>query len=150
MQGPTHDRDGQETSSSNSNIDGASLPILLIDDDTASCFFLSLALASRGWEVITATTVQEAEAASRRLGPEDIGLVIADVHLSNNLRAWEGFELYTRWKASHPTLPFLLMSSDPCCKTLSAVCNGSVGFLYKPFDLRDLFETVEVYIRQRS
>ena len=150
VQGTSYGRDSQELLPCNSSIEGAALPILLIDDDTASCFLLSLALASHGWEVITATTVQEAEAASRRIGPEGIGLVIVDVHLSNNLCAWKGFELYTRWTAAHSTLPFLLMSGDPRCKTLSTVCNGSVGFLYKPFDLWHLFETVEVHLRQRS
>jgi DNA-binding NtrC family response regulator len=131
-------------------MDGASPTILLIDDDEGTCFLLSQTLASRGWKVVTATTVEEAEVASRRLGPDHIGLVIADAHLSSNLDAWEGFEIYTRWTATHPTLPFLLMSGDPRCKTFAAVCNGSVGFLYKPFALRHLLETVEAHIRQRS
>lgn len=145
-----HDRDGQETSSRNSSVDGDSPTILLIDDDEASCFLLSQALVLRGWEVVTATTVEEAEAVSRRHGPENIGLVITDVHLSNNLDAWEGFEIYTRWTAAHPTLPFLLMSGDSRCKTFAAVRNGSAGFLSKPFAFQHLFETVEAHLRQRS
>lgn len=148
LQRPTHDRNGQKTSSRASNGGGAFLTILLIDDDEASCFLLAKALASRGWEVVTATTVQEAEAASHRLGPEDIGLVITDVHLSNNVDVWEGLGLYTRWTAAHPTLPFVLMSGDPRCKTFAAVCNGAVGFLSKPFTLRRLFEAVEAHLRQ--
>jgi DNA-binding NtrC family response regulator len=142
-----HGRDGQETSSHTSSVAGAFPIILLIDDDQATCFLLSQALVSQGWEVVTATTVQEAEAAGRRLGPEALGLVIADVHLSGNLNAWEGVELYTRWSGAHPTLPFLLISGDPRCKAFAAVRNGSVGFLYKPFDLQRLFKAVKTHLR---
>ena len=79
--------------------------ILLIEDNVVVRSMLETALAEHGYTVAPAATVQEAEAARQRLGLAGIDLVVADVHLSDNMQAQEGIVLVERWLAMRPTLP---------------------------------------------
>jgi DNA-binding NtrC family response regulator len=101
---------------------------------------LEVVLVEHGYVVATATTVQEAEAARKRLGPAGFDLVVVDVHLSDNMQALEGIVLAERWMATHPALPFLIISGDPRPFPLPRVDAGRLQFLLKPFSIKEFLE----------
>jgi DNA-binding NarL/FixJ family response regulator len=116
--------------------------ILMVEDDAGVRETLVEILRPQGYLVRTAATVAEAEAALRQLGAEGIQLVIADIQLTHNARAREGYGLYQRWTAIYPRLPFLLMSGDPRYQDLPAVRAGAVRWLTKPFSPAALLDTI--------
>lgn len=116
--------------------------ILVIDDDLAVGNLLCEALELRGYQAVLAVTVQEAEEALQRLGAARLGLVVTDIHLTQGSNAQEGYDLYQRWTAVHPTLPFLLMSGDPSSQNLPAVRRGVVRLLPKPFPITTFLDAV--------
>jgi DNA-binding NtrC family response regulator len=126
------------------------LTVLLIDDASAVRTALAQTLTRRGYRVYTAAGVPEAEALLRRLGAAAIHLVIADIHLTPDPQACEGYTLYRRWQAAHPALPFLLISGDPGSRDLPAVRQAAVPFLGKPFTLQELLGCVQEVLGTRS
>lgn len=122
--------------------------ILVIDDDKTIQSLLHEALNLRGYQVTTVGTVQEAEDILQQYGAAALGLVITDIQLTANRQAREGYVLYQRWRASYPTLPFLLISGDPSNQTLPAIRTGAVHFMTKPFTMSELLETVHRLFRQ--
>jgi DNA-binding NtrC family response regulator len=122
--------------------------ILVIDDDKTIQSLLHEALNLRGYQVTTVGTVQEAEDILQQFGAAALGLVITDIQLTADRQAREGYVLYQRWRASYPTLPFLLISGDPSNQTLPAIRTGAVHFMTKPFTMSELLETVHRLFRQ--
>src|SRR5262245_49784081 len=99
------------------SVDPTQRIILIIDDDEAIRDMLREVLELQSYRTLTATTVQEAEQILQQQNPDTIGLVITDIHLTPHAQAQEGYVLYKRWTARHPTLPFLLISGDPSSQT---------------------------------
>jgi DNA-binding NarL/FixJ family response regulator len=116
--------------------------VLIVEDEAGVREALVEILRPQGYFVRTAATAAEAEAALRHLGAEGIQLVITDVQLTPDAQAREGYELYQRWTALHPRLPFLLMSGDPRYQDLPAVRTGAVRWLTKPFSPTALLATL--------
>jgi DNA-binding response OmpR family regulator len=116
--------------------------VLVIEGETLIRRWLQWVLHSRGYEVVTATTAQEAEAVLCQLGARHIGLVIVDVHLRPASDIMAGYQLYQIWKWAYPTMPFLLMSDDTHDRKLTAVQEGSVQLLIKRFLIADLMDAV--------
>jgi DNA-binding NtrC family response regulator len=129
------------------NASTAAATILVIDDDLAIGTLLCEALELRGYRTVRAVTVQEAEEALQRLGAARIGLVVTDIHLTRGSHAQEGYDLYQRWTALHPTLPFLLMSGEPSSQNLPAVRRGAVRLLPKPFPINTFLDAVQALCR---
>ena len=121
--------------------------ILLVEDDEAVRSLLAMALRVHGYEVDTAATVQEAEATMQQLGSTAITLVIADINLTSQPEAREGYALYQRWTTVYPALRYLLISGDQSNTTLPAIHIGAVPFLAKPFGIRELITTVQGLLR---
>jgi two-component system response regulator FlrC len=120
--------------------------ILVVDDDRAVRNLLCEALSLYDYKVVATATAQEADAALKQLGIAAIGLVIADIQLTADAQAQEGYELYKRWTTAHPTLPFLLISGNPTSQTLPAIRTGAVRFLAKPFTISGLLATVQTLL----
>jgi DNA-binding NarL/FixJ family response regulator len=116
--------------------------ILIVEDDAGVRETLVEILRPRGYLVHTAATVAEAEAALRQLSAEGVQLVIADIQLTPDARAREGYRLYQRWTAIYPRLPFLLMSGDLNHQDLPAVKAGAVRWLTKPFTPAALLDII--------
>jgi DNA-binding NtrC family response regulator len=121
--------------------------ILVIDDDQTIRSLLHDTLRLHGYQVIAVGTVQEAEEILQQPGVAALGLVITDIQLTTNRQVREGYRLYERWIATHPTLPFLLISGDPSSQSLPAIQIGAVRFLAKPFTMSDLLEAVRLLFR---
>jgi DNA-binding NtrC family response regulator len=119
----------------------------VIDDDMRIRSLLHDTLHLRGYQVIAIGTVQGAEEILQQRGAAALGLVIADIQLTTNRQAQEGYRLYERWSAIYPTLPFLLISGDPSSQLLPAIQTGAVPFLAKPFTVSDLLEVVQLLFR---
>jgi DNA-binding NtrC family response regulator len=142
------DRDGDEAPDHGKERQPASqTTILVIDDDRTIRNLLHEALRLRGYHVTAVGTVPEAEDVLRQLGVAALGLVIADIQLTTRPQAREGYVLYERWSATHPTLPFLLISGDPSSQSLPAIHTGTVRFLAKPFAMSELLEAVRLLFR---
>jgi DNA-binding NtrC family response regulator len=119
----------------------------VLDDDETLRELLEKALTSVGYQVLTTASVLEAELVKQCYSAAGLGLVISDIHLTAMSRALEGYELYQRWTAVEPTLPFLQISGDPCSRTLPAIQTGAVHFLAKPFSVQTFLSTVQTLLR---
>ena len=120
--------------------------ILIVEDDAMLRQLFEQVLRQQGYAIYTAATVTEAEALRQQRGIATLGLVIADIQLSADPHMREGYALYERWTAAHPTLPFLLMSGDPASRNLPAIQAGAVRFLAKPFPIRALRDAVQALV----
>ena len=120
--------------------------ILLVEDDAAVQDVLAVALRVHGFAVATATTVQEAEAIMQQLGSTVITLVIADINLTGQCEAREGYALYQRWTTAYPAVRYLLISGDQRNTTLPAIHVGAVPFLAKPFRIREFVTAVQALL----
>jgi two-component system, NarL family, response regulator NreC len=116
--------------------------VLIVEDDAGVREALVEILRPQGYFVRTAATTAEAEAALRQLGADGVQLIIADIQLTPNARAREGYALYQRWTTIYPRLPFLLMSGDPRHQDLPAVQDRAVQWLTKPFSPTALLDTI--------
>jgi DNA-binding NtrC family response regulator len=117
--------------------------LLIVDDDVAVLAALYELLTFNGYQVITASSIDEAEMVVQRLGKAGIHLVISDIHLTRNPNICEGYTLYQRWTSSHPALPFILMSAYPNSRDLPDIHTQIVRFLAKPFEIDELLQCIE-------
>jgi DNA-binding NtrC family response regulator len=122
---------------------GPTITILIVDDEEPVRQILLEVLCLQGYRVITAASVEQAEATKTQLGAQGIQLLIADVNLLPAAQARAGYALAQRWRATHPALPIILISGDPSNEALPEVRDGSLKFLPKPFRLDTLIEMVQ-------
>jgi DNA-binding NtrC family response regulator len=116
--------------------------VLIVEDMIEVRETLSEGLSYYSYRVIPAATVHEAEEALQHLGVAGIDLVIADINLTRDPLAQEGYSLYQRWSALYPALRFILISGDPHNQELPAIRAGVVRFLAKPFGINTLLGAV--------
>ena len=109
-------------------IPGGSLAtILVVDDDAAVAWALTLALTQAGYQVVT---VANAAAARRKLAGVD--LVLTDVRMPG----MSGLDFLAELTRSHPTLPVIVATAHGTVDTaVAAVARGAVEYLAKPLDL---------------
>jgi DNA-binding NtrC family response regulator len=113
-----------------------------VEDEAGVRDFLADALRFHGYQAIAVATVPEADATRQRLCPGGIDLVIANINLTPDPAAHEGYTLAQRWRAREPTLPVILISGDPSLRALPEVQAGAVRFLDKPLNLDCLIQAV--------
>ena len=116
--------------------------VLIVEDDAGVRQFLEDVLRLQGYQALPVGTVEEAEAARQRLGPEGIDLVIANVNLTPDPAAREGYALAQRWRAQELTLPVILISGDPSLQALPEIQAGAMRFLAKPLGPGALLQAV--------
>jgi DNA-binding NtrC family response regulator len=75
----------------------------------------------------------------------DFDMVISDVEMPQ----LSGFELLKKMKGCFPDKIFIIMSGDPSNEE-SALQFGADGFLAKPFKLKDLFEIVQLFMKDTN
>jgi DNA-binding NtrC family response regulator len=116
--------------------------VLIVEDMVEIRETLYEGLSFYGYRVITAASMQEAEEALQRLGVAEIDLVIADINLTPDPKAQEGYALYKRWSMLYPAFRFILISGDPRNQKLPEIRARAVRFLVKPFGIDALQEVV--------
>jgi DNA-binding NtrC family response regulator len=117
--------------------------VLVIDDLETVQEALAGLLRHRGYQVLTASSVPEAEAVRERLGLESLDLVITNLRLTRLPQAREGADLIQRWHGVAPRLPFVLISADLRLDELTDLPAGVVWYLAKPFTTAEVLATVQ-------
>ena len=111
--------------------------LLLVDDDRLILATLSNGLRLAGYHIITAESVDEAEAWLQRNARPD--LVILDVRMPGR----NGLEL-TPLLAELEQIPFLLLTSYSEKELIKqANTSGAMGYLVKPVDITQLIPGIE-------
>lgn len=74
------------------------------------------------------------------LGKTETDLIILDLHMPT----MNGFELYEKFKMSHPDLPVIFLSGDPSEESIIKALNlGADDFIVKPVSLRELVARIK-------
>ncbi len=114
--------------------------ILVVEDDAALAEALTDTLELEGWQVAHAPDGMAALALLQR---EDVALVLSDVHMER----MDGHTLLQRLRAERPDLPVILMTAYATVqKAVSAMQDGAVDYLVKPFAADVLVQTVQRHL----
>jgi two-component system, response regulator FlrC len=116
--------------------------VLIVEDDAGVRQFLEAVLRLQGYQALPVGTVPEAEAARQQVGPGGLDVVIANIHLTPDPAAREGYGLAQRWRAQEPTLPIILISGDSSLQALPEIQAGSMRFVAKPQVLDTVLQAV--------
>lgn len=74
------------------------------------------------------------------LGKTETDLILLDLHMPT----MNGFELYEKFKTSHPDLPVIFLSGDPSEESVIKGLNlGADDFIVKPVSLRELVARIK-------
>ena len=116
--------------------------VLVIDDEPQLLRFLSAALKSHGYRVLTAATAEEGERLAMSHRPEtillDLGLPDRDgLEVVGNLRAW----------CETPIIVISARGKED--DKVSALEAGANDYLTKPFGTRELIARIRVALRNR-
>ena len=116
------------------------LRVLIIDDEEAFCWALTMILEDLNYVVLSAHT--PAQALEHLQSDHQIGLALLDIRLSD-VGETEGLSLLERFKTLSPRMPVIVMSAfgTPELKREAARL-GALGFLGKPFRVEKLLPLV--------
>ena len=125
-------------------IEGGAKRLLVVDDEEPLRTAFARYLRSRGYDVETAGSTDEALACIRR---SRFALVLCDVRMPGA----SGIELVPRAVAIDPDLGILMLSGVNDAPTAStAMQSGAMGYLVKPLSMAELAEAVEGALRRRD
>ena len=111
--------------------------IMLVDDETEFLEVMSERLASRGIDVTTSTS---AENAIERLGKEPFDAVILDLQMPG----MDGLEALKHMKEKRPELQVILLTGHATVeKGVEAIKLGAMDLIEKPADLESLKEKIK-------
>jgi FixJ family two-component response regulator len=111
--------------------------VLLVEDEPALIDVIDNLLRREvGCSVISAPDIQTANSI---LSSQQVELVLADVTLPDG----NGMELLPAIRKNHPTATTIVITGDPTVdRAISAIQEGAVDFLPKPFDSKQLVDRV--------
>ena len=120
----------------------AKAKVLIVEDDADLLEALADTLCLASLNVITATS---AEAALVRLGEHpDLQCVVSDVNMGGGM---DGHQLLREISNRYPQLPVILNTAyGSIDRSVSAMQDGAVDYLVKPFEPQVLVETVKRYL----
>jgi two-component system response regulator ResD len=117
--------------------------ILCIDDHEDTSEMLKLLLVQEDYEVVTATTMQEA---LRLATSEEFDLYVFDKHLPDG----SGLELCAKLNEATPGVPCIIYTGDAYdIHRFEALAAGADGFVAKP-DIDGLIESVRKHLSERE
>jgi CheY-like chemotaxis protein len=120
---------------------GATMTILLIDDDTRISALLKRMLFEAKYKVIDTNNGATGLELAGNIKPD---VILCDIMMPE----MDGYEVLKRIKqnAITRTIPFIFISAKDATKEfLDAIGRGADGFITKPVMRQDLLETLEVY-----
>ncbi|MCD1124647.1 two-component system response regulator GlrR [Jinshanibacter sp. LJY008] len=111
--------------------------LLLVDDDPSLLKLLGMRLTSEGFNVTTAESGQEA---LRRLGREQIDLVISDLRMDE----MDGMALFNEIQKHQPGMPVIILTAHGSIPdAVAATQQGVFSFLTKPVDRDALYKAID-------
>jgi DNA-binding NtrC family response regulator len=114
--------------------------VLIVDDEPTIQLTLSYALRAVGYEVVTASRLESAEAALERYSFE---VVIADIRMSGILGV-EGLELLSYIKRRWPNTRVIIMTAYGSEEVRQdAYARGASYYYDKPVDITDLINRLK-------
>jgi DNA-binding response OmpR family regulator len=117
--------------------------ILCIDDHEDTSEMLKLLLVQEDYEVVTATTMQEA---LRLATSEEFDLYVFDKHLPDG----SGLELCVKLNEATPGVPCIIYTGDAYdIHRFEALAAGADGYVAKP-DIDGLIESVRKHLSERE
>jgi phosphoserine phosphatase RsbU/P len=125
----------------------ATLPrVLVADDQTDVVSALRLLLRTEGFDIDTASTVDEVRA---RIASDHYDLLLMDLNYARDTTSGrEGLELLTEIHSSDKTLPVIVMTGWGSIDTaVEAMRRGARTFVHKPWDNATLADTIRREVR---
>ena len=117
------------------------LSILIVEDDITFSLMLTTWLGKKGFVVRSSSSVSDAK---RRLGEEAFDLVISDLRLPDS----DGIDLLKWLKSTHPSLPFIMMTSYAEIQTaVQAMKLGAADYIAKPLNPDELLGKIKELVR---
>ena len=113
-------------------------PVLVVDDDPGIRGVIQAALEMEGYTVVTASNGREALDCIAKAQP---ALVLLDLQMP----VMTGWDLFSQLHAAQCPVPIVFMTAGFRAKAEAERC-GADGYLSKPFDLDQLFQTVEHFV----
>jgi len=124
---------------------GNAKSILVVDDDPSVRAFIVDALKAGGYFNIS--EVENGIQALEAFRKEHYDLVISDLKMPG----MDGLELLRRIKKLNPSTPVIIMTGYPTIDiSVSAMKEGALDFLTKPFTIENLIFKVDLYLKERS
>jgi DNA-binding NtrC family response regulator len=118
--------------------------LLVVDDEPNIREVLRIVLEAEGYDVREAATYGEA---MQLLGKTTFDLVICDIVLPDG----NGLDLVRSYHAGHPDTKFVVITAhNTPAQALTALRDGAVEYLSKPFDVDELKLVVEKRMQLRS
>ena len=110
---------------------------LIVEDDPTLRMALVDTLETAGFEVFEAVNGKEA---LLQLMHHDVDAIVSDVQMD----VMDGDELLTQVRNRYPSIPFLMMTAHASIeRAVSAIRDGAVDYLQKPFEAAALVSAVE-------
>ena len=110
--------------------------VLVVDDDLDLLHLLGVRLGAAGYEVIYASSGEEAVDQFRREHPR---VVVTDVRMGD----MDGHALFSIIQAEAPTIPVIMLTAHGTIpEAVAATQRGAFSFLTKPFDGQELLARV--------
>ena len=111
--------------------------VLIVADDPTLRMALVDTLETAGFEVFEAVNGKEA---LLQLMHHDVEAIVSDVQMD----VMDGEELLTQVRNRYPSIPFLMMTAHASIeRAVSAIRDGAVDYLQKPFEAAALVSAVE-------
>jgi DNA-binding response OmpR family regulator len=119
--------------------------VLLVDDDGAVRGMMNEALTRKGFDVVTASSVQEA---LRHIADETFDVLITDLHMPE---AGDGFTVVSAMRHSQPDALTLLVSGYPDVESaMAAILLEADEVLVKPFGVSRLTDLIHDKMNNRK
>ncbi|MDC0507461.1 sigma-54 dependent transcriptional regulator [Luminiphilus sp.] len=111
--------------------------VLIVEDDPTLRMALVDTLETAGFQVFEAVNGKEA---LLQLMHHDVEAIVSDVQMD----VMDGEELLTQVRNRYPSIPFLMMTAHGSIeRAVSAIRDGAVDYLQKPFEAAALVSAVE-------
>jgi DNA-binding response OmpR family regulator len=126
---------------------GQSIPqrVLLVDDDASVRSMMKKALARKGFDVVTASSVPDA---LRHIADETFDVLVTDLHIPD---PEDGFSVVSAMRHSQPNALTLLISGFPDVESaMAAILLEADEVLVKPFEIGRLTELIQVRVLNRK
>ncbi len=115
--------------------------ILVVDDDCDMLHLISMRLTAAGYEVVQATSGEDALLEFRKSRPQ---LVVTDLRMGG----MDGLALFERLQAEAPSMPVIILTAHGTIPdAVAATQRGVFSFLTKPFEGKELLRRVADAIR---